>query len=87
MGSDTINSSCGFNCNGVDLTIGLANSGQSFTASCYLTAGTIAITEKSPSRMKRTFSGTGTCLAQGGSSGAFTVMNGMFDVAIVPDVP
>lgn len=87
VGSVTINSSCSVSCNEVDLVIGLANSGQSFTASCFLTTGTIAITEKSASRMKGTFSGTGTCLTQAGSSGPFTASNGTFDVAIVPNVP
>lgn len=87
VGTETINSSCSFNCNSVDLTIGLANSGSAFISSCYLSAGSIAITEKSTSRMKGTFSGTGTCVSQAGSSSAFTLTGGTFDVAIVPDVP
>lgn len=88
VGSETVNSSCSFNCNGMDITIGAANSGSSFTANCYLTSGTIAITEKSSSRMKGTFSGSGQCISSTGSpTGAFTATNGTFDVAIVPDVP
>ena len=88
VGSDEVDDACGFNCTSVDLSIGLANSGSTFTAYCYLTAGTVAITEKSASRMKGTFSGTGECTSSGGApTGAFTVTNGTFDVAILPDVP
>ena len=88
VGTETINSSCGFNCNGMDITIGMANSGSTFTVNCFLGSGSIAITEKSASRMKGTFSGTGQCMTSTGSAaGAFTVTNGTFDVAIVPDVP
>ena len=88
VGTETINPSCSFNCNGVDLTIGAANSGSTFTVMCYLTSGSIASTEKSASRMKGTFSGSGECLTStGAAAGALTVTNGTFDVAIVPDVP
>ena len=88
VGSDPVDPNCGFNCTGMDITIGLSNSGSSFTANCFLTAGTIAITEKSASRMKGTFSGTGECVSSSGSpTGTFTATNGTFDVAIVPEVP
>lgn len=87
VGSVTINSTCNVNCNSVDLAIGVANNGSTFTADCFLTAGTIAITEKTSSRMKGTFSGTGTCSSSVGSTGSFTATGGTFDVAIVPDVP
>ena len=88
VGTETVNSSCSFNCNGLDITIGAANSGSTFTSTCYLTSGSIAITEKSATRMKGTFSGAGQCMTSTGSSqGAWTVTNGTFDVPIVPEVP
>ena len=88
VGSETVNESCSFNCNGMSIGIGHTNSGSSFTAVCFLTAGTIAITEKSSTRMKGTFSGTGECMSfAGAETGSFTVTNGSFDVAIVPEVP
>lgn len=88
VGTETVNSSCSFNCNGLDIVIGVANGGSTFTATCFLTAGSIAITEKSATRMKGTFSGTGMCMTSAGASqGAWTVTNGTFDVPILDDVP
>ena len=88
VGTETVNSSCGFNCNGMDITIGILNSGSTFTATCFLTSGSIAITEKSATRMKGTFSGTGECVTSAGApQGAWTVTGGNFDVPILPEVP
>jgi hypothetical protein len=87
VGSSTISSSCSSSCSGLNIIIGASNTGASSTASCFLTAGSIAITEKSETRMKGTFSGTGTCVSSTGSSGAFTATGGTFDVAFVSGGP
>ena len=83
VGSSTVNSSCSSSCSGLSFIIGAANTGASSATSCFLTDGSIAITEKSDTRVKGTFSGTGTCVSSAGGSGSFTATGGTFDVPFI----
>ncbi len=49
---------------------------------CGVTSGTFTITEISASRVKGTFSGSGTCSQNAGPGTAFTVTDGTFDVEL-----
>jgi hypothetical protein len=53
------------------------------TWSCDLTSGSVTVTTLSGTRARGSFSGTGTCVNSNGTSGAFTVSNGSFDVPVV----
>ena len=50
---------------------------------CFLNAGTVAITEITATRVKGTFSGTGSCVDPTPTTTSFTVANGTFDVPLV----
>jgi hypothetical protein len=85
-GSQNIDAACNIDgstsCTGMELLLNFNGNGDTGDFFCALTSGTIVITEISAARAKGTFSGTGSCLAGGGSS-AFAVSNGTFDVALV----
>jgi hypothetical protein len=87
-GSSTVDVACvTTTCAGLSVTFGSANAGGgSFVQLCFLTTGTLTITTISSSRATGTFSGTGDCFSQTalGTTSAFTVTGGTFDVAIVP---
>lgn len=52
---------------------------------CLITSGTIEITSVSNTRVAGTFSGAGTCEAVGETPTEFSISNGVFDVAILPE--
>jgi hypothetical protein len=90
VGSETIDfSGCTADCADVVVLLGENNNGTgSPLQTCYLTTGTVAITEITPSRVEGTFSGTGECFApSAGTPTTFTIANGTFDVALVAGVP
>jgi len=95
IGSETITSSCSFNCNGFSVRNTLSNGSTNlYFQICHLTSGTITITEVSDTRVKGTFSGTGQCTTDGASPNTtappqtvFTVTSGTFDVARVEVIP
>jgi hypothetical protein len=84
-GAATISDTCQTQCGFALMTFGQANgTGTTFLQECFITVGSITITEVTTTRVKGTFSGTGECLAFGSQTpAAFTVTNGTFDVALV----
>lgn len=91
-GSSSIDASCDVDgsttCTTMALFLNFNPNGDLGDYFCGLTSGTIVITEMSSSRAKGTFSGSGTCFpGTGGTSSAFTVSNGTFDVAMVTAPP
>ena len=71
-------------CTGMGLMLNFNPDGDTGDFFCRLTSGTIVVSEISSSRAKGTFSGNGTCNpGTGGASSAFSVSNGVFDVAMV----
>jgi hypothetical protein len=80
---------CTTDCADVVVLLGENNSGAgSPLQTCYLSTGTITIAEITASRVDGTFSGSGECFAAGtGTSTAFTISNGTFDVPLVGSVP
>jgi hypothetical protein len=88
QGSEGIDPTCNIDgsasCTGMELLLNFNGDGDTGDFFCGLTSGTIVLTEVSSSRAKGTFSGTGNCVAgTGGSSTAFSVSSGAFDVALV----
>ena len=87
VGSSTVVSGCTVNCADVFIVFGNANgTGSGFLQSCFLLTGTLSITEISATRVKGTFSGTGSCVGPTGTTTTFTITGGTFDVALVPGV-
>ena len=87
-GSQSIDASCNIDgstsCTGMELSLNFNGNGDTADFFCGLTSGTIVVTEKTSSRAKGTFSGSGSCVAgTGGAISAFAVTNGSFDVALV----
>ena len=87
-GSVSIDAACDIDgsasCTGMALSLNFNGNGDTGDFFCGLTSGTIVLTEIGSSRAKGTFSGTGSCVAgTGGSSSAFSISNGTFDVALV----
>jgi hypothetical protein len=56
------------------------------TWSCDLTSGSVTVTFLTDSRARGSFSGTGVCFNGAGTSGAFMVTNGSFDVPVVSGI-
>jgi hypothetical protein len=50
---------------------------------CGLTSGSVVVSSVSGSRVRGSFSGSGTCLPNGGAPVAFAVSNGSFDVPLL----
>ena len=89
VGTETLTSGCSTNCSRLYIMFGAPNTGASnlFLQECTMTVGSITVSAISASRVSGTFSGTGTCTsAFGGSPTTFTVTNGSFDTAILPNV-
>lgn len=88
-GTSSISNSCSVNCGGFFVLFGQANgSGTTFLQDCFIETGTITITEITATRVRGTFTGTGFCFAPGSTNNTpFTVTNGTFDLALVPNVP
>ena len=89
VGTETLSAGCSSNCSRLYVMFGSPNPGSSemFLQECTMTVGTITISAISSNRVTGTFSGTGTCTNFfGGGSTAFTVTNGSFDTAILPNV-
>lgn len=87
-GSQSIDPACNINgsasCTGMQLLLNFNGNGDTGDFFCGLTSGAIVLTEASSSRAKGTFSGSGNCIAgTGGSSTAFSVSSGTFNVALV----
>lgn len=88
-GTETLTAGCASNCSRLYVMFGAPNTsaGGLFLQECTMTVGTITITAISSKRVSGTFSGTGTCTAAlGGAPTSFTVTNGSFDTAILPNV-
>lgn len=88
VGSESIDPACNIDgsesCTGMEFLRNFNGNGDTGDFFCALTSGTIVLTEVSSSRARGTFSGSGNCFAgTGGSSSAFTVSNGTFNVALV----
>lgn len=88
IGTETIDATCdtdgGTACTGMMLSLNFNGNGDTGDFFCALTTGSIVVTDVSASRIKGTFSGSGSCVAgTGGTPGAFTVTGGTFDVASV----
>ena len=90
VGTDNISASCSSNCSMLGFLFGQPRNfaGPPIQA-CDIITGTITITEISSTRVKGTFSGTGTCIDAPvvGNTTSFVVSGGTFDVAFVSAVP
>ena len=87
-GSEPIDPACdvegGTACSGLMFSLNFNGNGDTGDFFCFLSSGTVVVTEISESRIKGTFSGSGSCTAgSGGTPAAFTVSGGTFDVARV----
>lgn len=87
-GSDAIDPTCDVDgataCSGLMFSLNFNGNGDTGDFFCFLSSGTIVVTEITGSRIKGTFSGSGSCTAgAGGTPAAFTVTGGTFDVANV----
>ena len=74
-------------CNDVNLIIGQNASGQTFGNLCMLTSGSITISALSSTNATGTFSGSGTCATSAGTTTAWVVTNGAFNVPLLANVP
>ena len=88
VGTETIDPVCDEDgtvaCSTLVLFLNFNGNGDTGDFFCGLTSGSIVVTEISSTRAKGTFSGSGNCVAgTGGSSSAFAVTGGTFDVAMV----
>lgn len=91
-GAATINPNCiptsTTSCNDVFFFIGADATGSSFTYLCTLTSGAITILSISSIKVTGTFSGAGSCLhASSGTTSAFAVTSGSFDVPLLANIP
>ena len=74
-------------CNSVTLLVGKTSSGTTFGNICSLTSGTITIASLSSLNANGSFSGSGTCVTSTGGTSAWVVINGLFNVPLLPNVP
>ena len=74
-------------CNSVSLLIGQSSSGATFGNICTLTSGTVTLASISSTNATGSFSGSGTCVTAAGGSSAWVVINGAFNVPLLPNVP
>lgn len=90
-GTVTIDPSCSptntNSCSGVALLLGQNSSATTFSYLCTLTSGSITIASLSGTTATGTFSGSGTCFTGTGTSSAWVVTNGAFNVPVLPNVP
>ncbi len=89
VGTETLTAGCSGTCSRLYIMFGAPNSGTAgalFMMECTMTVGTITISSISSTRVSGTFSGTGTCTPGMQAGGSFTVTNGTFDTAILPNV-
>ena len=87
-GTEPIDASCDVDgstaCSGMMFSLNFNGNGDTGDFFCFLSSGSVVVTEMSSNRIKGTFSGSGSCTAgSGGTPAAFTVTNGSFDVARV----
>lgn len=87
-GAESIDPTCNIDgdasCTGMELYLNFNGNGDTGDFFCGLTSGSIVLSEVSSSRARGTFSGSGACVAgTGGSTTAFSVSSGTFDVALV----
>jgi len=68
------------NCTGVFMLLGFQPDGDQFGYSCFLSTGSVTLTEATSVRLTGTFSGSGTCFNSAGTESPFTITNGQFDV-------
>lgn len=74
-------------CNAVGLLLGHSSSGSTFTSFCALMSGSITLSSISSTNATGSFSGSGTCVTATGTSSAWVVTNGTFNVPLLPNVP
>src|SRR6185503_1537497 len=85
VGTKAVDAACdpeGASCSGLIFFLNFNGSGDTFGQACEPTAGSFEITEVSTTRIKGTFTGTGTCTDANDVETAFTVTGGTFDVAL-----
>jgi hypothetical protein len=91
-GSEPIDPACDVDgsaaCSGLMFSLNFNGNGDTGDFFCFLSSGTVVVTEISEGRIKGTFSGSGSCTAgAGGTPAAFAVTGGSFDVARVTAPP
>lgn len=74
-------------CNSVSLLIGQSSSGATFSSICSLESGSITLASISSTNATGSFSGSGTCFSSAGATSAWVVVNGAFNVPLLPNVP
>jgi hypothetical protein len=74
-------------CNEVSFRVGHSSNGTSFAYVCSLTSGAITVLSISSTNATGTFSGAGSCFTSNGTSSAFAVTHGLFDVPLLASVP
>lgn len=90
VGSGTISANCDdstTNCNYVVLVVNASEADENFDFICFVETGSVAVTEISSTRIKGSFSGSGSCVNAAFSTSAFTVANGTYDVPLVATLP
>ena len=91
-GNEPIDPACdvdgGTACSGLMFWLNFNGNGDTSDTACFLSSGTVVVTEISEGRIKGTFSGSGSCTTgTGGAPAAATVTGGTFDVARVAAPP
>jgi len=74
-------------CNDVLFLIGQNSTGPTFSSICSLITGSITISALSSTNATGTFSGSGTCTTATGTTTAWVVTNGSFNVPLLVNVP
>ena len=88
VGTDVVDSTCSTsNCTSVIFARNISQTDSNQDFLCVATSGSLTITEVSSTRVKGTFSGSGSCFDAGSTESAFTVTDGSFDVPLVQTLP
>lgn len=74
-------------CNSVNLLLGQSSSGATFSNICSLESGSVTLASISSTNATGSFSGSGMCFSSAGTTSAWVVINGAFNVPLLPTVP
>jgi hypothetical protein len=85
-GTETIDSGCddeaASNCTGIMLFFGTNASGTTASYTCFLTTGSVTLSNVSTTNVTGTFSGSGSCFSATGATSNITITNGTFNVGL-----
>ncbi len=87
VGTSNIDANCSAaTCAAVLFELGVNDGAGTSQQTCFLDAGTVAITSISGRRAQGTFSGTGTCISSVNANSNVNITGGTFDVALLTGV-